>query len=186
MIRAFLAIQPDRAVIDSLIGLQSELGDSGADIRWVSAEAIHLTVQFLGDVREEELPEIERGLSQRLSALEPFDIACRGLGVFPSQRRPRVLWVGLQGDGLARLADSVETVLSPLGFPPEEREFRPHITLGRLRSARGFEGLARILKTSGERSFGSTTIDHATLYKSQLRPDGAVHTPLATFAFAGR
>jgi 2'-5' RNA ligase len=185
MIRAFLAIRPTDDVIDRLTELQSELGESGADVRWVPAETLHLTIQFLGDVREAELPELERGLQQGLGTLPPFEIECRGLGVFPNQKRPRLVWAGLHGAGIGELAERVELVLSPLGFPPEERELTPHITLGRLRSARGWEALARLLKASGDRSFGTSRIDHITLYRSQLRPEGALYTPLVKFSLAG-
>ncbi|MGH7897860.1 MAG: RNA 2',3'-cyclic phosphodiesterase [Candidatus Binatia bacterium] len=184
MIRAFLAIQPAENVLQSLEALQVELGETGADARWVRREAMHLTIQFLGDVRENELPQIQSGLGEALCEQQPFEIECRGLGVFPNQKRPRVVWVGLRGEGLVRLAERTETVLSPLGFPPEERDLTPHITLGRVRSMRGWEGLQRVLKVSGERSFGSSTIDHATLYRSELRPDHAVYTVIAEFPFA--
>ena len=142
---------------------------------------MHLTIQFLGEVQESEVPEVERGLRQGLGTLSPFDIECRGLGVFPNQKRPRVVWVGLHGAGIATLAERTEIVLAPLGFPPQERELTPHITLGRVRSARGWETLARLLKASGDRSFGLSRIDQITLCRSQLRPDGAVYTPLVTF-----
>lgn len=184
MIRAFLAIRPADDVLRSLKAAQEELGQAGIDARWVSADALHLTVQFLGDVREPEVPEIERGLREGLAALPPFELDCRGLGVFPNQKRPRVVWVGLHGGGLSALAEVTETVLSPLGFPPEERDVTPHITIGRLRSIRGAESLVRIVKGSGDRGFGTSHIDHATLYRSQLRPEGAVYTRLVTFPFA--
>lgn len=185
MIRAFLAIRPVDQVIQNVAEIQATLAESGADVRWAPSQSLHLTIQFLGQVRDEEMPEIERGLRDRLGALSPFELECRGLGVFPSQRRPRVVWVGVKGDGIARVAENTEIVLSPLGFPPEERELSPHITLGRLRSARGWENLARLLKAHGERSFGTSLVDHATLYRSELRPDGAVYRPLVKFPFAG-
>jgi 2'-5' RNA ligase len=181
MIRAFLAIRPSDEVLRSLESLQKELAAGGIDARWAAADAIHLTVQFLGDVREPELPEIERGLRDGLRAVQPFDLECRGLGVFPNQKRPRVVWAGLHGDGLSALAEAVETVLSPLGFPPEERELVPHLTLGRLRSARGTESLVRMVKIAADREFGVSRIDRVVLYRSRLRPDGAVYTPLVQF-----
>jgi len=181
MIRAFLAIRPSDAVVESLLEVQSALGETGADVRWVSRDTLHLTLHFLGDVREAEMPEIERGLRESLVDVPPFEVECRGLGVFPNQKRPRVVWVGLDGAGLTRLAETIETVLSPLGFPPEEHEFAPHITLGRVRSARGTENLLRFLKTGGDRSFGSSSIGEVTLYRSQLRPEGSVYTPLVSF-----
>jgi RNA 2',3'-cyclic 3'-phosphodiesterase len=184
MIRAFLAIRPTDDVIGRLTEVQSELAEGGGDVRWVSPQTMHLTIQFLGEVQESEVPEIERGLRQGLGALSPFEVECRGLGVFPNQKRPRLVWVGFHGPGIATLADRTEIVLSPLGFPPQERELTPHITLGRVRSARGWEALARVLKANGDRSFGLSRIDQITLYRSQLRPDGAVYTPLVTFPLA--
>lgn len=185
MIRAFLAIQPAADVILSLQALQHELTDAGADVRPVGPEALHLTIQFLGDVREGEMPEIERGLAESLRKVAPFDVECAGISLLPNQKRPRVVVAGLRGEGLAAAAESVETVLSPLGFPPEERAFKPHISVARVRSARAVEALVRFIKVSGERSFGTSTIDRLTLFRSQLRQDGAVYTPLATFPFEG-
>ena len=91
------------------------------------------------------------------------------------------MWVGLRGDGLAAMADAVEGALAPLGFPPEGREFSAHLTLGRVRSLRGWEALSRALQTHRERPFGRSRIVEATLYKSDLRPDGSVYTPLRVF-----
>jgi len=185
MIRAFLAIRPADEVIESLAEIQTKLADAGADVRWVARDGLHLTVHFLGNVGEPELPEIERGLREGLATVAPFDMECRGLGVFPNQKRPRIVWVGLSGEGLTRLGENVETVLSPLGFPPEERDFTPHITLGRMRSARGADGLVRALKSHAELAFGTSRVEQATLYRSQLRSDGSVYTPLVTFPLSG-
>jgi RNA 2',3'-cyclic 3'-phosphodiesterase len=185
MIRAFLAIRPSEEVLRNLEDVQKELASGGADARWIGADAMHLTVQFLGDVRESELPAIEQGLGERLREIKPFDTEFRGLGVFPNQKRPRVIWVGLVGAGLSAVADAVETVLSPLGFPPQEREFSPHVTLGRVRSVHGVEGMVRTVKASGERTFGVSRVDRITLYRSVLRPDGAVYTPLREFPLGG-
>ena len=183
MIRAFLAIRPSDEILAAVRELQRELGDTGADVRWVSTDSMHLTIQFLGDVREHELPEIERGLREQFASVEPFELECRGLGVFPNWKRPRVLWAGLHGAGLTAVAESAETVLSVLGFPPEEREFSPHITIGRMRSTRGWESLSRALRERNEQSIAVCRIDHATLYRSQLRPDGAVYTPIVELPF---
>ena len=185
MIRTFVAIQPSVEALGSIAVVQEELRGAGADVRWVKPEAMHLTLQFLGDVRESEMAGIERTLSSSFAEHEPFDVECRGLGVFPNQRKPRILWVGLVGDDLELLAERTEIALAPLGFPPADREFRPHLTLGRLRSMQGFDAIAAALRTSSERSFGTIRIDRAFLYRSDLRPTGSVYTALATFAFAG-
>ncbi len=185
MIRAFLAIRPAPQVLDRLAAFQTELAKTGADVRWITGDSLHMTVQFLGDVRESELATIERGLVESFAEQPPIDVECRGFGVFPNQKKPRILWVGLEGDGLASVAERTEIALAPIGFPPEEREFHPHISVGRMRSTRGFDSLLRALKTYGTEGFGSSRIDHAILYKSDLRPDRSVYTPLVTIPFGG-
>ena len=185
VIRTFVAIQPSADALEGIAAIQEELRGAGADVRWVKPEAMHLTLQFLGDVRESEIAGVERSLSSSFAEQEPFDVECRGLGVFPNQRKPRTLWVGLFGEGLGQLAERTEIALAPLGFPPADREFRPHLTLGRLRSMHGFDAVAAALRSSSERSFGSSRIDRTILYRSDLRPTGSIYTVLATFPFAG-
>jgi 2'-5' RNA ligase len=153
------------------------------DVKWIAADALHATVHFLGDVRESEVRGIEDALRESYRDQPSLDATLRGVGVFPDFRRPRILWVALRGDGLLGLAERAETALSPLGFPPEEREFRPHVTVARIRSPRGFAPLAEIVKRDADRTFGETRLDHAVLYKSDLRPERAVYTPLATIPF---
>ncbi|MGH7858071.1 MAG: RNA 2',3'-cyclic phosphodiesterase [Candidatus Binatia bacterium] len=181
--RTFLAIHPSAEVLGRIEAFQSELHDPGGNVRWVPPASMHLTIHFLGDVGESELGGVDRALRESLREQPPIEVECRGLGVFPNLRKPRVLWVGLHGEGLVELAERAEIALAPLGFPPADREFRPHITLGRLRSAKGVESLAAMLRTSAERSFGSTRVEEAILYKSDLRPTGSVYTALATLPF---
>jgi 2'-5' RNA ligase len=104
----------------------------------------------------------------------------RGLGGFPSLRQPRVLWVGLESDGLAELAACVEEAMSRLGFEPERRAFAPHITLGRVNGTRGWSRTEELFKGHLSDDFGECTVDAVTIYRSTLRPDGAVYTPLWT------
>lgn len=183
VVRSFVAIQPDAAVLEALAAFSEELRESGADVRWIKPEAIHLTIKFLGEVPESELAGIQRALGESFGEQPPIELAAHGIGVFPNLKKPRVLWVGLESDGLFGLVERAEIALSPLGFPPEEREFTPHLTLGRFRSTRGWERLSQRVKDAREQSFGSCTIDHATLYRSQLRPDGAVYSPIEVFRF---
>ena len=180
MIRTFLAIRPSADVLDSLSSFRDALGDTG-DVRWTKPDNLHLTIKFLGDVRESEFPEIERVLAESFEGQPPVDVEARGLGVFPNLKKPRVLWVGLQGSGLSDLVERAEIALSPLGFPPEEREFVPHLTVARFRSARRSEALAAALKEKRDESFGISRIDSVTLFRSDLRPESPVYTPIKTF-----
>jgi 2'-5' RNA ligase len=183
VIRTFLAIHPSTEVLDRIGELQTDLSDLAGAVRWIAPSSMHLTIHFLGDVRETEMNGIERALAESLLAQEPIDVECRGLGVFPNLRKPRILWVGLHGDGLADLAERAEIALAPLGFPPADREFRPHLTIGRLRSSKTIDSLAPLLRSTTDRSFGASRVDHAVLYKSELRPTGSVYSPLATLPF---
>jgi 2'-5' RNA ligase len=185
VIRTFIAIAPSDPVLDDIERFQAELRQTQGDVRWVARAAMHLTIQFLGEVPEPEMAGIERALRETFAAQPPVEIESRGVGVFPNLKKPRVIWAGLHGAGLAELAERSEIALAPLGFPPEDRELTAHITLGRLRSMRGWEGLAAALRAASSRSFGTSRIDHAVLFRSDLKPSGSVYTPLAELPFGG-
>ncbi len=185
MIRTFLAILPSAQTLEAVGSFQSELRETGGDVRWVEPASMHLTIQFLGDVRESEIAGIERSLAQSFREQPPIEIELRGSGAFPNLKKPRVLWIGLRSGGLASLAERTEIALAPLGFPAEERDFSPHITLGRLRSPRGIEQLIALLRESHDRAFGTSRIEHAILYKSELRSTGSIYTPMAELPFLG-
>ncbi len=96
-------------------------------MKWVEPRGIHLTLKFLGSVEEAKVPALVQALPRACEGLDPFEVALSGLGVFPNPSRPRVAWVGLSGgvETLLRLQEGVEKVLSPFGFPREERSFTP-------------------------------------------------------------
>jgi len=123
--------------------------DLGLPVKWVRPEGIHMTVKFLGEVEPEREPELRAALTRAAAGGRPLPLAVRGFGVFPDATRPRVIWAGLDADPtLELLQHRVEQEFSPLGFPPEGRPFRPHLTLGRAaREARprDFAGLAGAL-----------------------------------------
>lgn len=181
-LRAFLAVRPSDGVLAEIASASAELAAASSEVRWLPSDGLHVTLKFLGDVPEAEVPGIERALEERFLESSPVDVELRGLGVFPNWKKPRIVWAGLHGDGLVELVDAAERALSPLGFPPEGREFEPHLTIGRLRSMRGWESLSRALQAARERSFGAFRIREVTLYKSVLRPEGSLYTPLRTFA----
>jgi 2'-5' RNA ligase len=183
MIRTFLAIQPSPEVLETLETFAGELRKTGGDVRWIKGDSMHLTIKFLGDVPEREIGGLSRALEERFVEQAPIDVEFRGIGVFPNMKKPRVLWVGLHGGGLGELVERAETALSPLGFPPEEREFTPHLTIGRFRSTRGWERLLAAIKDARDQSFGVGQIAKATLYQSDLRADGPVYTALTEFSF---
>jgi 2'-5' RNA ligase len=155
----------------------------------VRPETLHLTLKFLGDTPEESVPEITAAAGGALRSAKPGQLSLRGLGVFPNERRPSVLWAGIEdgADWLKGLAAKLECALASIGIPPEERPFRPHLTLGRIRrGTRLPKGeLGHILEDFSSHPFGSGTIPKATLFASTLTQQGAIHESLAQFPFQG-
>ncbi len=148
-------------------------------------DKIHLTVKFLGDIEASRVDAIANALEGALKLFPRFTISAKGLGVFPALRRPRVLWVGLEGGQLVKLAAKVEAALEPLGFAREERGFQPHLTIGRWRQ---FNGVSKKLAEELERwktsEFGASQVEALTLFQSVLKPEGALHQPLRVIAIA--
>ncbi len=144
-------------------------------VRWVAADALHLTLKFLGEVPDARVGEIEHALKEVAGAFAPFRLELRGLGAFPNPRSPRVVWVGVHAPAeLGRLAGAVEEAMAGLGFPRENRPFSPHLTLGRAeRDAR--PGDFRPLAALAERFTFRAEVEarSADLMRSHLSPRGA-------------
>lgn len=180
MIRAFIAANLATPVVEEIAKVRSALQEAKGDVRWTRIEGLHLTFKFLGDVAHSQVTPILEVVSEALRERPSLRILAQGLGAFPSLKRPRVLWGGLSGEGLQELSEAVEAALMPLDFPPEERPFTPHLTLGRVRSLRGWERTLAVVKEYERAHFGESMVNHITLYRSDLRPDGAVYTPLGS------
>jgi len=186
-IRAFIAIELPSQIKASLSQLQDTLKKSrSATVKWVDTEGIHLTLKFLGNVDEGEIPAIDKALSEAVRGVAPFYLELADPGVFPSFQAPRVVWVGVGGEIelLRTLHNSIDRVLTPLGFTPEKRAFSPHLTLGRVRDEASSAERHRLgdtvasLKT-GERS--SFKVDSLSLMRSRLTREGAIYSRLASF-----
>lgn len=180
MIRAFIAVTLAPAVGEEIAKIQAVLKDAQGDIRWTRIEGMHLTLKFLGDITQAQVEPILTALRATLSNQPSFPVQANGLGAFPHLKRPKVLWAGLRGEGLVALQEKVESALVTLDFPREERGFTPHLTLGRVRSLRGWEQVLAVVRKHEQIQFGKSVVDHITLYQSTLRPDGAVYSPLGT------
>ena len=193
VVRAFIAIELDRAVLNALDKLQVELKReaSGRAVRWVAGDGIHLTLKFLGDVPAAQIPAIRAGLERACQPYKPFGLACSDLGCFPNNQRPRVVWVGVREPGgiLSALQQAVEREIAPLGYPTEDRGFTPHLTLGRAQRAASTEELRRLGDLIASRSVGEIARMEArsvSLMRSELRSPGAVYTCLADVALGAR
>lgn len=192
-IRTFVAIELDRAIQAALGQIQSPLKNSKAGhiARWVSPYSIHLTLKFLGNVPVNRVEGISQAISRACEGFAPFPIFLTGMGCFPHERRPRVIWVGIGGEleTLERLQNSVDTALNRLGFRPEKRGFTPHLTLARIRDrARPHERqeLIKLLPTVEVPSSASMMVREVYFIRSDLRPTGAVYTHLSAVELVGR
>ncbi len=172
--RTFVAIPlPDEARL--LLGkTQEQLRAWKADVRWTATHSIHLTLKFLGEIDPAVLPSLAELLRAGVSGQGPFPVRLHGLGGFPDMRRPRVIWCGLEGD-LARLhslQQIVETACVQVGFPPEDRPFQPHLTLGRVKGKTNLQALTDYIRIgpSPEHEF---VVGAFHIYQSVLRPQGA-------------
>jgi 2'-5' RNA ligase len=187
-LRAFIAAELPAGLREALGRLQAELARAGVRARWVRPEGIHLTLRFLGDVPAGAVAPLAETLAAAAAGQAVLSLAAVGLGVFPGARRPRVVWVGLAGEigGLAGLQRRLEQALAARGFPPEERPFRPHLTLGRFGDAGPPGPVADALAAHAGRELARFELGELVLFRSELRPSGAVYTALARGALGAR
>lgn len=182
-IRAFLAVDLSEEIRDKLVSIKRLLAETGAAVRWVRDDGLHVTVKFLGEVAPATLDRLREALTQRSTLLRPFVLQVRGLGTFPGERQPRVVWAGAEASELPQLAQIVEETAASFGFAPERRPFRPHVTLGRVKSTRGWPRLHEQIAAHRHDVMGGCEITGLVGYRSDLHRDGAIYTKLWTIGF---
>jgi 2'-5' RNA ligase len=178
--RLFLAVDLPAAVKDELDHAIEARRPSLPDARWVPRENLHLTVSFLGEVADERVEGIVAAMQEALTATAPFVARMAGSGAFPSARRARVLWAGLEAEGghLTSVASACIGALEPLGFSPESRPWTAHITLARLRVP---GDVSRILPIALEPV--EFPIEEVTLFRSRLGRPAPRYEPVARVPF---
>jgi len=178
--RLFIAIQVSEEIRRALAEAQERLRSTGADLKLVEPENIHLTMKFLGEVAEEKVGEISGAMERAISGRGAFHARVRGVGVFPDMRYIRVVWAGVSegSERIVELQRSLDSELQGLGFP-RERDFVPHVTLARVRSPRGKEELAREIRGMAGLEFGEMEVKSVDLVQSRLTPKGPVYSTLA-------
>ena len=184
-IRAFLAIEPPEDILQSLSRLQEKLKrEIGGRISWTKPQGQHLTLKFFGDISAEDVNHICTAVKNRIASGSSLNLKIEKLGVFPDARRPRVLWCGVTGDGekLSVLQKKLEADFEGIGFPAENRPFRLHLTLGRIKEPHGLTGISEALTKHNAFAAGKFECKELILFQSKLLPQGAVYTKLAEFA----
>jgi 2'-5' RNA ligase len=182
--RLFVAVELSAAVREEAARVASELADrfgptARRAVTWVSPDRMHLTLRFIGDADAATAKELSRRLAVQFDT-PAFRVAVEGVGAFPRSGPLRVVWLGITegGEALARVHDEVEARLEGLGLASEDRAFRAHLTLGRIRAPIGPEARQH-LASIGDAKIGSCDVRDVTLFESQLSPRGATYTALA-------
>jgi len=179
-LRTFIAISLNTGVKEELAVLIDKLKTSGADVKWVNPENIHLTLKFLGYILPEKIEEVKRVLGRIRGKFTPFKITFSGVGAFPKLSYPRVIWVGINGgkEDTKHVYELLEAELEKIGFKKEDRDFSPHLTIGRVRSGKNKAALKSCIENLSFSSGEILEVEHITLFQSTLTPKGPVYTPL--------
>jgi 2'-5' RNA ligase len=182
-----------RVLLDEFLAIVRE---ADVPIRWVGANAAHMTLHFIGEVPIETAELLRLGFSSAAGSTHPFSLHVDGAGAFPNLDKPQIVWLGLAGDvaSLRRLHRASETFLLGFDIVTEQREFKPHITLGRARQALQspeINALVRLMRSDEvQQKLAALAepfrVDHLTLYRSHLSHEGASYEPLATARLSGR
>ena len=186
--RLFVALEIPAAVRDNLAAQIKELRDLSTKVadkrpRWVRRENLHVTLKFIGEVSPVKLDGIRGALSTARSDT-PVSLQFHGLGFFPNEQHPRVLWAGLDvSANLPSLAGDIDSALESQGIARERRAFAPHLTLARIEPPGLHEKLRAAIQENRAREFGSLQTREFHLIESKLRPSGAEYTTLASFPF---
>ncbi len=187
--RLFVALEIPSAVRENLDALINELRAADASssknkARWVRTENLHVTLKFIGNVDAGKLDAIRAALAEVCSG-GAVELHFRGLGFFPNEKRPRVLWAGIEASPhLVTLAADIDARLEKLGIPHETREFSPHLTLARFDPPGISEKLCAAALENAAREFGAVRTGEFHLFESKTRPTGAEYTRLSSFSFA--
>lgn len=185
-IRSFIAIPLSPEVQRSAKRLLRDLRQEKDGMKWVPEDNLHLTLKFLGDVVDREVPAVCQAIRQVTQRFEPFELEFSGTGGFPTAQRPRVIWAGVHagGDSLVELVTALEIELAELGFKREPRDYRPHLTLGRVRSGSrsASEEVVQRLVRQQDRHLGSMVAENLRLYASFLDKAGPTYQVMDTIA----
>lgn len=172
--RLFAAIEIDKDTRAALQTAVTTLAKSGAHVKWVAPEKMHVSLFFLGNVKKEKIEEIEAVLDWAAEGKGPFDFQVEGIGTFGPQNSPRVIWAGVKNPGpIVDLQSDLSGALEEIGFSPDRREYKPHITIGRIKSGHQKRHLLRAIDELRDAVFGKVHSESLVLVESVLGPAGA-------------
>ena len=184
--RVFIAIDINDEIRAGLGDLQQQLQNKAdikkGDVRWVTPQNIHLTLKFLGEIKDEQVVDACNVVKDVTSRHRSFELEVKSVGCFGG-RSARVLWVGVgKGrDSLLQLQKDLEQQLASSGWPPEQREFAGHLTLCRVKNSRAGVKLAAIIENYKDFRLGTIEADSVSVYQSRLTPSGPIYTVLGNY-----
>jgi 2'-5' RNA ligase len=181
--RTFVALPVSAAVKQLAAHWMQRLGQVADSVKWVATENLHLTLKFLGEVPSVELAEICQRVTSAVAALQPLEIECDHVGAFPNSSHPRTLWLGIGAGSqqVSQLQESVERGLNQLGFRREQRQYHPHVTLGRLRSSPASSPeLTSLLEPADFGTPVTCLVEQVVVVASQKSREGPHYQRLAT------
>jgi 2'-5' RNA ligase len=186
--RAFIAIDLPESVKSFLSEAQEALKSYGFGVKWVRPQNIHLTLKFLGDTATADTDKIAEAMTLAAMNCPIVSLTAKGIGVFPNVRRPRVIWAGLNGQvqTLANLQQTLNAHLANLGFATDTRAFKSHLTLGRVKGKIALDKMIAAIDNLKEFESESFETREVILFKSELRPSGAVYTRVQAIALQGQ
>ncbi|UCE43902.1 MAG: RNA 2',3'-cyclic phosphodiesterase [Candidatus Bathyarchaeota archaeon] len=178
-IRSFIAFDINcRSLLGELAEVQSKLVSTGANLKLVKPENIHITIRFLGDIYLNRIDAVHEAMEE--VSFAPFDVELKGVGVFPNTKYLRIVWAGIHKGSreLGNIFDQLEPRLRKLDFKPEAKRFSPHLTIARVRTAHNKRELIRHVEELGDHEFGVLRADCLRLKKSVLTPKGPIYSTL--------
>lgn len=187
MIRTFIAVEISDEVAQAMLAEVARLKPHFPRINWVKPDNLHLTLKFIGNLPPDDLPDIFEAAEQAAEVVAPFSLEVIGSGAFPDLTHPRVIYAGCgEGAELAtELAGNVQEFVTPLGFPPEPRLYTPHFTLGRIKQPADARGIEAFAEEMAARRYGVVEVSEIVVYMSELKKQGARHTPMQRIALRG-
>lgn len=186
-LRTFVAVEISEAIRSCAGEMIAALDGTAAEVKWVESHNLHLTLKFLGEVSQHDIPDICQAISNGTAKVEPFDLEIVGVGAFPSASRPRTVWLGARegADKMIVLHDRIEAELAELGFREEHRRFQTHLTIGRVRGAGlGIVDLGKRIQQRADAPIGRMNVAKVTLFCSTLTPAGPIYEVLGTLRLA--
>jgi 2'-5' RNA ligase len=181
-LRTFIAVDLGKPIRERLVSLQERLAGTGAPVKWVETPNLHVTLLFLGEVDQRDVPAVCQAAADVCTGQAPFTLAVEGVSCFGDPRRPRTLWVGVESGAaeLCALHDALEPPLLDLGcYRREERRYTPHITIGRVKNDRPSSALAQELAKLTRWQAGQTPVREILVMSSELTADGPIYTVMS-------